>query len=70
MLMEFFDGQTLCKNINAYEAVAYDAVVLDANLNGTSNKNVKDLILSDVTPLSLGIMVDNEDMSVIVARNT
>ncbi|GKB51920.1 heat shock cognate 70 kDa protein, partial [Tanacetum coccineum] len=70
MLMEFFDGKTLCKNINADEAVAYGAAVLAANLSGTGNKKVKDLILLDVTPLSLGIEVSVDDMSVVIARNT
>lgn len=67
--MEFFDGKTLCKNINADEAVAYGAAVLAANLSGTGNKKV-DLILSDVTPLSLGIEIYDDDMSVVIVRNT
>ncbi|GJS66726.1 heat shock cognate 70 kDa protein [Tanacetum coccineum] len=52
------------------EAVAYGAAVLAANLSGTCNKNVKDLILIDVTPLSLGIEVKHGNMSVVIARNT
>ncbi|KAK1428851.1 hypothetical protein QVD17_17691 [Tagetes erecta] len=58
MLMEYFDGKPLCKSINADEAVAYGAAVLAANLNGYGNKKVKDLMLKDVTPLSLGIKVN------------
>ncbi|GKC01022.1 heat shock cognate 70 kDa protein-like protein [Tanacetum coccineum] len=57
MLMEFFSGKALCKSINTDEAVAYGAAVLAANLSGLGNKKVKDLILLDVTPLSLGIRV-------------
>ncbi|MFS7961716.1 putative Heat shock protein 70 family [Helianthus anomalus] len=71
MLGEFFDSKTLCKSINADEAVAYGAAVLAANLSGNGNKAVKDLILLDVTPLSLGIETEeNRLMSVIIPRNT
>ncbi|KAL8246075.1 hypothetical protein R6Q59_007291 [Mikania micrantha] len=71
MLMEFFDGKLLCKSINADEAVAYGAAVLAANLSGRhENKRVHDLVLSDVTPLSLGIEVKEIDMSVVIPRNT
>ncbi|KAD7477538.1 hypothetical protein E3N88_00674 [Mikania micrantha] len=71
MLMEFFDGKPLCKSINADEAVAYGAAVLAANLSGYENKKVQDLVLLDVTPLSLGIRIEDEsDMSVVIPRNT
>ncbi|GJZ74861.1 putative heat shock protein 70 family protein [Tanacetum coccineum] len=66
MLMEFFGGKALCKSINTDEAVAYGAAVLAANLSGLGNKKVKDLILLDVTPLSLGIRVRGDIMSVRV----
>ncbi|KAI3676317.1 hypothetical protein L1987_85923 [Smallanthus sonchifolius] len=68
--LELFDWKPLCKSINADEAVAYGAAVLAANLSGNGNKTVKDLILLDVTPLSLGIAVNEGDMSVIIPRNT
>ncbi|XP_071700460.1 heat shock 70 kDa protein 3-like [Rutidosis leptorrhynchoides] len=72
MLREFFGGKQLCKSINTDEAVAYGAAVLASNLsgNGNGNEKVKDLILFDVTPLSLGIPVLENEMSVIVPRNT
>ncbi|KAM0007336.1 putative Heat shock protein 70 family [Helianthus debilis subsp. tardiflorus] len=70
MLGEFFDWKPLCKSINADEAVAYGAAVLAANLSGNGNKVVKDLILLDVTPLSLGIRTGGAYMSVIIPRNT
>ncbi|XP_071699257.1 heat shock 70 kDa protein 3-like [Rutidosis leptorrhynchoides] len=57
------------------EAVAFGAAVLDANLTGNGDKNVKDLILLDVTPLSLGISIHDDvlgayTMSVLIPRNT
>ncbi|GJV72118.1 heat shock cognate 70 kDa protein [Tanacetum coccineum] len=70
MLKEFFDWKPLCKSINADEAVAYGAAVLAANLSGNGDKYVKELILLDVTPLSLGIRVRGEYMSVVIPRNT
>ncbi|KAI3807856.1 hypothetical protein L1987_23792 [Smallanthus sonchifolius] len=57
-------------NINADEAVAYGAAVLAVNLSGNGNKDVKDLILLDVTPLSLGVNLKDRYMSVIIPRNT
>ncbi|KAJ0789723.1 putative Heat shock protein 70 family [Helianthus annuus] len=69
-LMEVFDGKPLCKSINADEAVAYGAAVLAANLSGRGNQKVQDLILLDVTPLSLGIGIRVDDMSVVIPRNT
>nr|GEV66917.1 heat shock cognate 70 kDa protein-like [Tanacetum cinerariifolium] len=70
MLTEFFDGKPLCKSINADEAVAYGAAALASNLCGNGNEKVKDLILLDVTPLSLGIRLCYETMGVMIPRNT
>ncbi|KAI3807814.1 hypothetical protein L1987_23748 [Smallanthus sonchifolius] len=70
MLSEFFDRKPLCKSINADEAVAYGAAVLAANLSGNGNKAVKDMILLDVIPLSLGIKSKGRYMRVMIPRNT
>ncbi|XP_076959489.1 heat shock cognate 70 kDa protein-like [Bidens hawaiensis] len=71
MLTEFFDGKPLCKSIHANEAVAYGAAVLAANLSGNGNKRVRDLVLSDVTPLSLGVKLSLDHiMGVVIPRNT
>ncbi|KAG6650501.1 heat shock cognate 70 kDa protein-like isoform X2 [Carya illinoinensis] len=71
MLQEFFDGKELNKSINQDEAVAYGAAVLAANLSGIGNKNVQDILLLDVTPLSLGVLAGREGkMSVVIPRNT
>ncbi|KAI3762281.1 hypothetical protein L1987_52706 [Smallanthus sonchifolius] len=61
MLRDFFDGKPLSMSIKADEAVAYGAAVLAANLSGSGNKVEKELVLLDVTPLSLGIRVEEED---------
>ncbi|XP_071688917.1 heat shock cognate 70 kDa protein-like [Rutidosis leptorrhynchoides] len=70
MLQDFFDGKQLCKSVNPDEAVAYGAAVLAAKLNGSSNRSVQDVVLSDVTPLSLGIAVRGDKLSVVIPKNT
>ncbi|MFS7927887.1 putative Heat shock protein 70 family [Helianthus anomalus] len=70
MLRDFFDSKLLCKSIKADEVVAYGAAVLAANLSGNGNQVVKDLILLDVTPLSLSTRVQEGYMDVIIPRNT
>ncbi|WOH15570.1 hypothetical protein DCAR_0935112 [Daucus carota subsp. sativus] len=70
LLQQFFDGKELCKNINPDEAVAYGAAVQAATLSGEGHEKIKNLVLLDVTPLSLGIAVKGILMSVIIRRNT
>ncbi|XP_027104461.1 heat shock cognate 70 kDa protein-like [Coffea arabica] len=73
LLQEFFNGKELCKSINQDEAVAYGAAVQAVLLGGTGNENiqkVQDLVLVDVTPLSLGVQTIGEVMSVVIPRNT
>ncbi|XP_073358269.1 heat shock cognate 70 kDa protein-like [Aegilops tauschii subsp. strangulata] len=70
MLQDFFDGKKLCKKINPDEGVAYGAAVQAAILNGEYNQEEQDFLLLDVTPLSLGIEINDGDMSVVIPRNT
>lgn len=70
MLREMFDGKPLCKSVNPDEAVAFGAAVQGAILNGKRNSKTDDLLLMDVTPLSLGIETSGRVMSVIIPRNT
>lgn len=68
MLQELFQGKELCKRINADEAVAYGAAVHAALLSNVSSSNKG--VVVDVTPLSLGIELDNREMSIVIPRNT
>ena len=70
LLREFFNGKQPCRGIDPDEAVAYGAAVQAAILRGDSNEILKETILLDVAPLSLGIETAGEIMTVIIPRNT
>merc|ERR1712159_856791 len=71
LLAEFFNGKEPCKSINPDEAVAYCATVQAAILGGGSgNSSVNDILLIDVTPLSMGIETAGQIMTKIIPRNT
>ena len=70
LLSEYFGGKELCKSINPDEAVAYGAAVQASILSGEKSEKTKDLVLLDVTPLSLGIETAGGVMTNLISRNT
>ncbi|XP_052116611.1 heat shock 70 kDa protein 5-like [Arachis duranensis] len=69
LLQNFFEGKDLCKSINPDEAVAYGAAI-QAALLSESYSIVANMVLVDVTPMSLGIATHGDLMSVVIPRNT
>ena len=65
VVAEFF-GKTPRKAVNPDEAVALGAAIQGGVLSGTKN----DVLLLDVTPLSLGIETQGGIMSTLIEKNT
>ncbi|KAG0412486.1 hypothetical protein HPB47_010377 [Ixodes persulcatus] len=70
LLKDFFNGKELSMGINPDEAVAYGAAVQAAVLTGDTSENIRDVLLVDVAPLSLGIETAGGVMTKIVERNS
>lgn len=70
ILKDFFNGKELNKSVHPDEAVAYGAAVQGAILSKVDEPKTKDIVLLDVTPLSLGVETAGGVMSFIIDRNT
>jgi heat shock protein 1/8 len=70
LLSDFFHGKELNRSINPDEAVAYGAAVQAALLTGVQSEKTKNMVLLDVTPLTLGIETAGGIMTPLIHRNT
>jgi heat shock protein 5 len=71
LIKNFFDGKEPNKGVNPDEAVAYGAAVQGALLSSDKDDaELKDIVLLDVTPLTLGIETVGGVMTTIIERNT
>ncbi|CAI9108003.1 OLC1v1007508C1 [Oldenlandia corymbosa var. corymbosa] len=69
LLQDLLKGKELCKSINPDEAVAYGASVQAATLSRICDEKIQDFKLLEVTPLSLGVDVVGDIVSVLIPRN-
>jgi len=70
LIKDYFNGKEPNKGINPDEAVAYGASVQGGILGGESSEAINDIVLIDVTPLTLGIETVGGVMTKIIPKET
>ena len=66
----FFNGKKLQKGFNTDEIVAKGAAILGATLSTSISHQSEKVVLVDITPLSLGIALIGDEMSILIPKGT
>jgi heat shock protein 5 len=70
LIKDFFNGKEPNRGINPDEAVAYGAAVQGGILGGEDSEELNQVLLIDVTPLTLGIETVGGVMTKVIPRGT
>ena len=70
LIKSMFPKANLNVSINPDEAVACGAAIQAAIVGGDDHTSLEDVVLLDVTPLSIGVTLKGEVTSVVIPRNT
>ena len=69
-IVKDYFGKEPNKTLHPDEAVAIGAAIQGAIANNVEDEGLERLVLLDVTPLSLGLELNNGEMDILIPRNT
>ncbi|XP_006655245.2 heat shock 70 kDa protein BIP5-like [Oryza brachyantha] len=70
LLKDYFGGKEPSQGVNPDEAVAHGAAIQANIVSGDVDGNTKDVVVLDVTPLTLGLETAGGVMTTLIPRNT